>query len=146
MRGVFVAAQLPPGQYNVAVEKSGFRRLTKNDIILNATDLANAGDFTLDLMGPPDIAALTYGQGALTGTLTDAAHYSLYSFEGQQGDIVSILALGWPRAASSTPGSLAAALAGSKPLTTGLKAATLCPAERQCRTRAALRKVLPTSA
>ena len=43
----------------------------------------------------------------------------------RQGEMASISLIGRPSAASSTPGSLIAALAGSKPLATGLKALTV---------------------
>src|SRR5215510_14542302 len=45
--GVFSAPQLPPGNYNITVEKSGFKKYEKSNVILNATDLVNAGEFTL---------------------------------------------------------------------------------------------------
>ena len=55
--GVFTAPQLPPGTYTIKVEKSGFKKLEKTGVVLNATDLANAGDFTLEV-------------GAVTDTVT----------------------------------------------------------------------------
>ena len=65
----------------------------------------------------------------------------------RQGEMRSISAgvTGRPSAASSTPGSLAAALRGSKPVTTGLSASTVRPAARKCRIRPAATKVLPMS-
>src|SRR5262245_57862837 len=63
----------------------------------------------------------------------------------RHGEILSISVDGRPSAASSMPGSLVAAVVGSKPLATGLKAATVCLAARQCPMSAALRKVLPIS-
>jgi hypothetical protein len=47
--GVFVAPQLPPGRYDISVEKTGFKKLFKTDIILNAIEQVNAGDFTLEV-------------------------------------------------------------------------------------------------
>ena len=47
--GVFVAPQLPPGRYDISVEKNGFKKLFKTDIVLNAIEQLNAGDFTLEV-------------------------------------------------------------------------------------------------
>jgi carboxypeptidase family protein/TonB-dependent receptor-like protein len=77
--GVFVAPQLPPGKYNVSVEKSGFKRLEKNEIILNAIDLVNAGDFVLDV-------------GAVTETVTvtaDSGRMEIQSESGERSGVVT---------------------------------------------------------
>jgi hypothetical protein len=77
--GVFVAAQLPPGKYNISVEKSGFKRLEKNEIILNAIDLANAGDFVLEV-------------GAVTETVTvtaDSGRMEIQSESGERSGVVT---------------------------------------------------------
>src|SRR5262245_36746173 len=34
--GIFSFAQIPPGKYTITVEKSGFKKIEKVDIILNA--------------------------------------------------------------------------------------------------------------
>src|SRR4030095_923147 len=57
--GVFTVAQLQPGVYTVSVEKSGFKKLEKTGIVLNAIDLVNAGDFTLDVGAVSDTVTVT---------------------------------------------------------------------------------------
>src|SRR5262245_62729285 len=47
--GIFVAPQLPPGAYTISVEKQGFKRVEKGNVILSAVDKLNAGDFTLEV-------------------------------------------------------------------------------------------------
>ena len=47
-QGVFVFPQLPPGAYTVTVEKAGFKRTEKTDVVLSAGDKLNAGDFQLE--------------------------------------------------------------------------------------------------
>jgi carboxypeptidase family protein/TonB-dependent receptor-like protein len=77
--GVFVAPQLPPGKYNVSVEKNGFKRLEKNEIILNAIDLVNAGDFVLDV-------------GEVTETVTvtaDSGRMEIQSESGERSGVVT---------------------------------------------------------
>src|SRR5574341_960110 len=77
--GIFSAAQLPPGNYNVTVEKSGFKKFEKTNIVLNATDLVNAGDFTLDV-------------GAVTDTVTvtaEAARVEIQSETGERSGVVT---------------------------------------------------------
>ncbi len=77
--GVFTAPQLPPGTYTIRVEKNGFKKLEKTGVILNATDLANAGDFTLDV-------------GAVTDTVTvtaDSARIEIQSESGERSGVVT---------------------------------------------------------
>src|SRR5215475_9995023 len=77
--GVFTAPQLPPGNYTIAVEKSGFKKLEKTNVILNAIDLVNAGDFTLDV-------------GAVTDTVTvtaDAGRIEIQSETGERSGVVT---------------------------------------------------------
>jgi hypothetical protein len=77
--GVFTATQLPPGNYTVTVEKTGFKKLEKTSIILNAIDLINAGDFTLDV-------------GAVTDTVTvsaEAARIEIQSETGERSGLVT---------------------------------------------------------
>jgi hypothetical protein len=71
--GVFTATQLPPGNYTVAVEKTGFKKLEKTNIILNAIDLVNAGDFTLDV-------------GAVTDTVTVSAETARIEIQSETGE------------------------------------------------------------
>jgi hypothetical protein len=77
--GVFTAPQLPPGNYTIAVEKDGFKKLEKTNIALSAIDLVNAGDFTLDV-------------GAVTDTVTvsaDAAQIQIQSQTGERSGLVT---------------------------------------------------------
>ncbi len=77
--GVFNAAQLQPGVYTVSVEKSGFKKLEKTGIVLNAIDLVNAGDFTLDV-------------GAVSDTVTvtaDAGRIEIQSETGERSGLVT---------------------------------------------------------
>ena len=77
--GVFTSAQLPPGNYTIAVEKNGFKKLEKTNIVLNAIDLVNAGDFTLDV-------------GAVTDTVTvsaEAARIEIQSETGERSGLVT---------------------------------------------------------
>jgi hypothetical protein len=77
--GVFAAPQLPPGQYNIAVEKSGFKKLEKTSVVLNATDLVNAGEFVLEV-------------GALSETVTvtaEGARVEVQSESGERSGVVT---------------------------------------------------------
>src|SRR5262249_52326822 len=77
--GVFTATQLPPGNYTIAVEKGGFKKFEKTNVILNAIDLVNAGDFTLDV-------------GAVTDTVTvtaDAGRMEIQSETGERSGLVT---------------------------------------------------------
>ncbi|HKC88228.1 MAG TPA: carboxypeptidase regulatory-like domain-containing protein, partial [Blastocatellia bacterium] len=47
--GFFVAPQLPPGAYTISVEKSGFKKVEKSNVVLSTSDKLNAGDFTLEV-------------------------------------------------------------------------------------------------
>ncbi|HKQ78812.1 MAG TPA: carboxypeptidase regulatory-like domain-containing protein [Blastocatellia bacterium] len=71
--GIFTAAQLPPGNYTIAVEKTGFKKLEKTNIMLNAIDLVNAGDFTLDV-------------GAVTDTVTVSAETARIEIQSETGE------------------------------------------------------------
>jgi hypothetical protein len=71
--GVFTVPQLPPGNYTVAVEKAGFKKFEKTNIVLNAIDLVNAGDFTLDV-------------GAVTDTVTVSAEAARIDIQSQTGE------------------------------------------------------------
>src|SRR5262245_7128842 len=78
-QGVFVAPQLPPGKYTVTVEKKGFKKLEKTEIILNAIDLTNAGDFVM-------------GVGEVTETVTvtaDSGRLEVQSETGERSGLVT---------------------------------------------------------
>ncbi len=77
--GVFTVAQLPPGTYDIVVEKSGFKKIQKSDLILSAITQANAGYFTLEV-------------GDVTNTVTvtsDAAQIQIQSETGERSGIVT---------------------------------------------------------
>ncbi len=77
--GVFTVTQLQPGVYTVSVEKSGFKKLEKTGIVLNAINLVNAGDFTLDV-------------GAVSDTVTvtaDTGHIEIQSETGERSGLVT---------------------------------------------------------
>jgi hypothetical protein len=77
--GVFTAVQLPPGKYQIVVEKDGFKKLEKTNITLSAIDLVNAGDFVLEV-------------GELTDTVTvsgENAQIEVQSESGERSGIVT---------------------------------------------------------
>ena len=78
-QGVFVFAQLPPGAYTLTVEKAGFKRTEKADVVLSAGDKLNAGDFQLEA-------------GEISATVevkADAGQLLLKSESGERADVVS---------------------------------------------------------
>jgi outer membrane receptor protein involved in Fe transport len=77
--GIFVITQLPPGTYSVAVEKSGFKRVEKNDVVLPAIQQVNAGEFTLDVGDVADVVTVT----------ADAAQLQIQSETGERSGIVT---------------------------------------------------------
>src|SRR5262245_33665895 len=46
---IFVARQLAPGVYTISVEKQGFKKVEKSNVVLSTSDKLNAGDFTLEV-------------------------------------------------------------------------------------------------
>ena len=77
--GVFVAPQLPPGRYDITVEKSGFKKLVKTEIILSALEQVNAGSFTLEI-----------GQVSESVTVTaDAGRIQIQSESGERSGVVT---------------------------------------------------------
>lgn len=78
-QGVFIAPQLPPGSYNVTVEKNGFKKFEKTGVVLNAIDLVNTGDYILEV-------------GAVTDTVTvsaEAARIEIQSESGERSGVVT---------------------------------------------------------
>jgi len=47
--GVFISPQLPPGTYVITVEKSGFKKVEKTNVILSTADKLNVGDIALEV-------------------------------------------------------------------------------------------------
>ena len=77
--GNFTFAQLPPGTYTITVEKSGFKRIEKSNVILSTGDNLNAGDLVLEA---GDISATVQVQA-------DAGQLLLKSESGERADVVS---------------------------------------------------------
>ena len=48
-QGRFVFPQLPPGRYNITVQGTGFKKLERKDVVLNASDKLSIGDLTLEV-------------------------------------------------------------------------------------------------
>lgn len=77
--GVFTVAQLPPGTYNVTIEKSGFKKLEKSDVILSAITQTNAGYFTLEVGDVTNVVTVT----------ADTAQLQIQSETGERSGIVT---------------------------------------------------------
>ncbi len=71
--GRFVAPQLRPGGYDVTVEKAGFKKLVKTDIVLSAIQQMNAGTFVLDV-------------GEIAESVTVAADAGMIQLQSQTGE------------------------------------------------------------
>jgi hypothetical protein len=71
--GVFVATQLPPGRYDIAVEKTGFKKFVKTEVPLSATEQVNAGDFLLEV-------------GQVSEAITVTADASLIQIQSESGE------------------------------------------------------------
>jgi hypothetical protein len=63
--GVFVAPQLPPGNYMITVERAGFKKFTKTGVVLSAADRLSAGTFILDIGEVADEITVTADAGEL---------------------------------------------------------------------------------
>ncbi|HKQ75470.1 MAG TPA: TonB-dependent receptor, partial [Blastocatellia bacterium] len=77
--GIFVSAQLPPGTYTISVEKAGFKRVEKSNVILPVASKINVGDITLEV-------------GAVTETITveaDAGQLQIQTESGERSDLVT---------------------------------------------------------
>jgi hypothetical protein len=77
--GGFVAANLPPGTYTIAVEVAGFKKLEKTGLILSAADRLNAGNLVL-----------TVGSATEEVTVTaQSAELQLQSDSGERSDLIT---------------------------------------------------------
>src|SRR5262249_18274531 len=77
--GIYSVAQIPPGNYTVTVEKSCFKKVEKTGVILNAADILNAGEFTLEV-----------GQVSETVTVTAAAaQLEVQSESGERSGLIT---------------------------------------------------------
>lgn len=77
--GIFVTPQLPPGTYVIRVEKSGFKTLEKNNVVLSTSDKLNVGDFTLEV-------------GAVTEAIqiqADAGQLQIKTESGERSDLIT---------------------------------------------------------
>ncbi len=63
--GTFALTALQPGEYTVEVELSGFKKLVKTGIILNASDKATTGILVLEVGGITDTVSVSSDLGAL---------------------------------------------------------------------------------
>ncbi|HKF59024.1 MAG TPA: carboxypeptidase regulatory-like domain-containing protein, partial [Blastocatellia bacterium] len=77
--GVFVVTQLPPGKYDITVEKTGFKKYVKTDVTLSAIEQLNAGDFALEV-----------GQVSEAVTvIADAAQIQIQRESGERSGVVT---------------------------------------------------------
>lgn len=77
--GNFTYAQVKPGTYTITVEKQGFKKYVKQNIILSTGDRLNAGDFTLEI-----------GEISNTVTVTaDAAQLQIKTESGERSDLIT---------------------------------------------------------
>jgi hypothetical protein len=77
--GGFVVAQLPPGNYTVTVEKSGFKQLEKSGVVLSAIEHLNAGDFTLEIGNVKEVITVT----------AEASQLQIQSETGERSGVVT---------------------------------------------------------
>src|SRR6266542_6184 len=78
-QGDFVFPQLPPGTYPITVEKAGFKKVEKANVVLSTGDKLNAGDFELE---PGDLSATVQVEA-------DAGKLQIKSESGERSDLVS---------------------------------------------------------
>ncbi|HYE74845.1 MAG TPA: carboxypeptidase regulatory-like domain-containing protein [Blastocatellia bacterium] len=77
--GVFVFPQLPPGNYVISAEKSGFKKIEKTNIVLSTADKLNAGEFIFEV-------------GAVSETVqvsADAGQLLIKTESGERSDLIS---------------------------------------------------------
>jgi hypothetical protein len=77
--GAFVAPNLYPGTYNVAVEAKGFKKLETTGIVLSATDKLSVGDFVLAVGTTSDEVTVT----------ADAGQIQLQTSSGERSDLIT---------------------------------------------------------
>jgi len=77
--GEFVAPNLLPGTYNIAVEAKGFKKLESQGFVLSAADKLNAGELTLAVGVMSDQVTVT----------ADAGQIQLQSDSGERSDVIS---------------------------------------------------------
>src|SRR5262245_27599615 len=99
--GIFVAPQLPPGAYTISVEKQGFKKVEKSNVILSTSDRLNAGDFTLEVGQVTEAVQIQ----------ADAGQLQIKTESGERADLVS----GHSFAASVSTGAMRLIWRGSFP-------------------------------
>src|SRR5262245_39705644 len=77
--GIFVAPQLPPGAYTISVEKQGFKKVEKSNVVLSTSDKLNAGDFTLEVGQVTEAVQIQ----------ADAGQLQIKTESGERADLVS---------------------------------------------------------
>jgi len=77
--GFFVSPQLQPGTDLITVEKAGFKKVEKTNIVLATGDKLNAGDFTLEV---GDVTKAVQIQA-------DAGQLQIKTESGERSDLVS---------------------------------------------------------
>src|SRR5262249_29247608 len=75
----FVAPQLPPGAYTISVEKQGFKKVEKSNVVLSTSDKLNAGDFTLEVGQVTEAVQIQ----------ADAGQLQIKTETGERADLVS---------------------------------------------------------
>lgn len=108
--GVFVSPLLPPGTYVIRVEKSGFKKVEKVNIVLSTGDKLNAGDFILDVGEVTEAVQIQADAGQLLVKTESGERSDLISGEqlrniGLNGRNVIDLAKMVPGVISSGPAS-----------------------------------------
>jgi outer membrane receptor protein involved in Fe transport len=63
--GIFVVPQLPPGRYVITVEKAGFKKFEKSNVILSVAAKVNVGDFVLDVGAVTEVVTVEADVGQL---------------------------------------------------------------------------------
>ncbi len=77
--GVFVFPQLPPGNYLIRVERNGFKKIEKSNVVLSTGDRLNAGDFVLEVGAVSETVQVTADGGQLL----------IKTESGERADLVS---------------------------------------------------------
>ncbi len=77
--GIFVAPQLPPGAYTISVEKAGFKKVEKSNVVLSTSDKLNAGDFILDVGQVTEAVQIQ----------ADAGQLQIKTESGERSDLVT---------------------------------------------------------
>lgn len=77
--GIFIYPQVRPGTYSISVQKEGFQKIEKTDVILSTGDRLSAGEFTLQV-----------GEVSTTVTVSaDAGQLQIKTESGERSDIVT---------------------------------------------------------